>query len=627
MAPPAAQAAPAKMGWLRRHEGAGLAVAGLVVAAILFVTVNIFADRHLRGVQLDLTQERLFTYAEGTKRLLGGLDEPIDLILYYSPALGEAAPRYGAYYERVRAMLRQYVALADGKLRLTLVNPEPFSDAEDRAVAEGLQGIPVTAAGDMGYFGLVGVNALDGRQVLPFFNIERDSFLEYDLTKLINSLAHPELPPLAVLSGIPLAGGMGGGGQQLAVLEQLSEFFAVEELETAIAAIPERFRLLLLIDPARLSPEALRAVDRFVQDGGRALVILDPVVESLPSPPVDAQTRADLDALLAAWGLRLVADKVAGDLDAARRVSISARPGNVGDYVAWLALGAAAFDTGDPVLANIERINMATAGILEALPETTTQVQPLIRTGPRAMPIDVDRVRYVPDIAGLLRDFKPGGTPLMLAARVTGEALPAFPDDDEATTPRPIHVIVVADADMLFDRFWMSSSDFFGQQLVIPTANNADFIVNALENLSGGEAFTGLRGRGTSYRPFTLIEALRRDAELVYRAKEQELQARLASLQQQLRQAERGEGGPAAELRLTPEQRAAVERFRGEILQVRRELREVQRALRTDIERVENWVKVLNIAIVPALLTLLACVLLIARRLRRSHWARPGSSP
>ncbi|MCU0838786.1 MAG: Gldg family protein [Rhodospirillales bacterium] len=625
--------AVAPMEWLRRHEGSGLAVAGLVLAAILFVAVNMFVDRNLRGIQLDLTEGRAFTFAEGTRRVLKSLDEPIELTLYYSPALGEAAPRYAAYHDRVRELLRQYVAVSGGKVRLKLINPEPFSDAEDQAVAEGLQGVPVTAAGDMGYFGLVAVNALDGRQVIPFFNVEREQFVEYDLTKLVQGLAYPDLPRLAVLSALPfdqatgMPPGMGGGGPRPTLLEQLNEFFMVEELDPTLAAIPEDLRLLLIIDPSRLPPDMLHAVDRFVHRGGRALVLLDPVIESLPAPPADGASLTDLDTLLRAWGITMAPDQVAGDLDAARRVNAGGRPGNVGDFVAWLSLAAHAFDAGDPTLANVERINLATAGVLDVLPDATTTIQPLMQTGPRSMAIDAARVRYLPDIAQLLREFRPQGRPMMLAARITGDALPAFPDPGQAPVAKPIEVIVLADVDMIFDRFWVSSADFFGQQVVIPTANNADFIINALENLSGGEALAGLRGRGSSYRPFTLIESLRRDAEMVYRAKEQDLQAQLKSLQQQLREAERGQGDAGTELRLSAEQRAAIERFRGDILSVRRELRDVQRALRSDIEKVENWVKVFNIAAVPAALAILAAVVWIAKRWRRTHAGSGSGHP
>lgn len=625
------------MAWLRKHEGSTLAVAGLIVAAVLFLAVNVFANAAFRGAQLDLTGNKLYTLADGTRRTLDSIGEPIDLKLYFSPALRDAAPRYGAYYDRVRELLQRYRDLSGGKVRLHLLNPEPFSDAEDRAVAEGLQGVPVSSAGDVGYFGLVGTNATDGRASIAFFNLEREPFVEYDLTKLVYGLAHPDLPVLGVLSGIPLNPqqfGMPGSSEPPPMLfDQLREFYTIEDLEPNLAAIPERLRLLMVIQPSQLGEDALRAIDRFVQGGGKALVIVDPLVESAAAalPPDDASARAAA-ALLRSWGLILLPDKVAGDLDAARRVSAGPRSANVGDYVAWLTLGPSAFDADDPILASVERINLATAGVLEKAPDATTQVTPLISTGPRSMAIDVEKVRPVPDLQGLLRAFQPEGTPIMLAARVSGPAKPAFPaapeagsDPSAATAMWPINVIVVADADMIFDRFWVTAADFFGQRVVVPLANNADFIINALETLSGGEALAGLRGRGTSYRPFTLIDEYRRSAEQLYRAKEQELQARLKQLQEQLREAQRGaEAGGAGEILLGPEQKATIERFRGEILAVRRDLRDVQSALRSDIERLEGTVKTINIAAVPIVIGLVAGGIGIGRRLRRRP-ARPAS--
>ncbi len=445
---------------------------------------------------------------------------------------------------------------------------------------------------------------------------------------------------LGVLSGIPLNPqqfGMPGSPEPPPMLfDQLREFFTIEDLEPNLAAIPERLRLLMVVQPSMLGEDALRAIDRFVQSGGKALVIVDPLVESAAAalPPDDASARAAA-ALLRSWGLILLPDKVAGDLDAARRVSAGPRSTNVGDYVAWLTLGPPAFQADDPVLANVERINLASAGVLERAPDATTQVTPLISTGPRSMAIDVEKLRPVPDLQGLLRAFQPEGRPIMLAARVSGPAKPAFPAAPEtgsepsaATAMRPINVIVVADADMIFDRFWVTSADFFGQRVVVPLANNADFIINALENLSGSEALAGLRGRGTSYRPFTLIDEYRRSAEQLYRAKEQELQARLKQLQEQLRSAQRGtEAGGAGEILLSAEQKATIERFRGEILAVRRDLRDVQSALRSDIERLEGTVKTINIAAVPIVIGLVALGIGIGRRLRRRRPATPATRP
>ncbi len=617
----------------RRWSGSRLGLLGLAVGFVLFLAVNVAANGALRGVQLDLTGNRLYTLSEGTRRTLAAIDEPITLRLYFSKNLAKAAPRYAAYYARVRELLQRYAVLAKGKLRLHLLDPEPFSDAEDRAVADGLQGVPITEAGDLGYFGLAADNATDGRAVIGFFNLEREPFLEYDLTKLLYTLSKPALPKLGVISALPAAGGPFGAPQaEPMILGQLQDFFAVERLERDLAAVPDGIDVLLVLNPGRLGADVLRAVDVFVHDGGRALVFADPHLESAPAAGSenDEPPAGDLAALLAAWGVSMAADKVAGDLDAARRVSTGARGAMVGDYVAWLALGEGRFEASDPIFSNVERLNLASAGILEPIAGATTTIRPLLQTGPRAMAIDVDRIRFMPDLPQLLRNFQPTGKPLTLAARITGEATRAFADPPPpeaaqaaaaAAARKPIDVIVVADADLLYDRFWVTSADFFGEQVLVPQANNADFVVNALENLSGSEALIGLRGRGSSYRPFTLIEAFRREAETQYRAKEQELQNRLRQLESELKGVRRGEDGRAETL-LSAEDKAAIERFRTEILGVRRELRDVQHALRRDIEGLESLAKVINIAAVPALVCLAGLALTLWRHARRRR-ARP----
>jgi ABC-type uncharacterized transport system involved in gliding motility auxiliary subunit len=660
---------------LRKYEGSKLAIAGLCVAAILFLAVNVLANTVFKGAQVDLTDGSLYTVSQGTRKLLASLEEPVQIRLYYSRNLGEVVPRYAAYYARVRELLDRYVTLSGGELNVELLEPEPFSDAEDRAVADGLQGLPISQAGDTGYFGLAGSNTTDGRAVIPFFNLEREPFLEYDLTKLVHGLANPDRPVLGVISALPSRPEMGrppGAPPPLLILDQIREFFTVEDIEPDVTAIPDKVKTLLVVNLRELSAEALRAIDRFVNAGGRALVFADALVESAGAgePAPESASADDMNKLLQAWGVKLVDGKVAGDLDAARRVSTGERGGVVGDYVAWLTLGRSNFDVDDPTMANVERLNLATSAILEPVGQSGLTVTPLLFTGPRSMAVDTDKVRFMPDILGLLRGFQPGNKPLTLAARITGDAplafadqppaaeagenaevgkggdgkaepsaatgqpAPAQPSDEDkaaSVTPspsgdhKPIQVIVVGDADMLYDRFWVQSSDFFGERVDVPTASNGDFVINALENLADAEALIGLRGRGTSYRPFTLVETLRRDAETLYRAKEQELQQRLKELQQQLAGIEKqgdAQGGPGAEVMLSADDKAAIERFRGEMLTVRKQLRDVQRALRSDIERLEERVKFVNIAAVPLVVCGVGGVVAVLRRLTRARAKR-----
>lgn len=619
--------------WLRRREGSRLAILGLVVAAILFVCVNIIANRAFEREQVDLTENHLFTLASGTKHVLANLDEPINVRLYFSRTLGDAVPQYAAYFARVKALLERYVELSGGKLVLSVLDPEPFSDAEDRAVADGLQGVPINQAGDQGYFGLAASNSTDGHDKIGFFGLERERFLEYDLTKLILGLTETKKPVVGVLSALPPEGGRPGtpqSQQQLTLLTQLGDFFTVEDVAQDASEIPDDVTALFVLHLGGVSESALKAIDKFVAAGRPALVLADPVPESIPPhmpPTIEPASPEQVNALLAAWGLRMVDGKVAGDLDAARRVT-TGYGGAAADYVAWLSLPKTAVDSADPVMASIERLNFATSGILEKLPDARTTVTPLISTGPRSAPIDASKVRFGPDVAGILRDFRPEGKPLMLAARATGPASAAFTGDAppsgepaaEGGEKKPINVMVVADVDFVYDRMWLNQSNFFGEQVIMPVANNADFIINSLENLAGSASLAGLRGRGSSYRPFTLVENLQVEAEQQFRAKEQALQDELKQLQQRIDGIEKRQGDQGQAL-LTTDDQSAIERFRGQFLAVRKQLRDVQLALRRDIEVVETWVKFVNIAAIPIVMAMVGIVVMVVRRMRRRRAA------
>lgn len=629
-----------------------LAVGGVALAVVLLFAVNIFSNASFQSAKLDLTQGKLFTLSQGTRNVLKGIDEPVTLKLYYSKLLGERSPQHANLFERVRELLSRYADLSGGRIRLELQHPEPFSDAEDRAVAGGLQGVPINSAGDLGYFGLTGNNTTDDQVVIPFFTPEREAFLEYDLTKMVFTLANPARQVVGVMSPLPLDGGnpMRPPFQQSprwAVLDQVNEFFQVLPVPVSYTEIPDNVDILMLVHPHGLSDATLYAIDQFVLRGGRVLAFVDAnaEVDVMSVGPTGPSPRSDLDKLLNAWGVKLVENKIAGDLDAARRVNVRvAGKTAVADYVAWLTLSGKNFDTGDVVIGDIGRINVASAGILEKTGAEGIEVTPLIRTGGRSMAIDAAKVAGQPDVVGMFRDFKPGGAPLMLAARIKGTVTSAFPDgppppkpDGAADTPaaappkaphlkqseKPANLIVVADVDMLHDRFWTDIRELMGQRLLVPFANNADLVVNALDNLSGSDAMIGLRGRAQSTRPFHLVQEIRQAAEQQYRSKEQSLQAKLDDVRQKLEALERRRGAEG-DVVLSAEDRAAIDKFRGEMIATRKQLRDVQRALREDIDRMDAWLKFLNIAAIPLLLGLGTIVVTVIGRLRRKVRAVPA---
>jgi ABC-type uncharacterized transport system involved in gliding motility auxiliary subunit len=646
-----------------RMTPARLAWGGLALAAVTLLSVNLIASETLSGWKADLTQDRLFTISPGSVAVLKAMDEPVKARVYFSKALGEAAPSYARYFDRLRTLLEEFSRISGGKLELEFLDPEPFSDAEDRAVAAGLRGRTLNADGEQGYFGLAATNSTDDEQVVPFFSPDRESFVEYDLTKLFHTLSNPKKPVVGVISALPLDGGQNPMTQQPTqpwiVMQQIREFFDVQNVPETAAVIPPGIDVLLIAQPTGLTPEAAYAIDQYALKGGKLLILIDPMsemahLELLQKP---GNGRAELAKLLKSWGVDFDATKVAADIQHARRVQFGRSEDQVTDYVAWLALDRSSIDQRDVLSNGIETLNLASAGILNTVPGATTTVTPILTTSTDAMAIETKSVGMTADPIALLRSYQPGGKALTLAARISGEAKTAFPNgkpkaeepkdaakpdekaamdakpadqkpeeakaadaqpseskpsdakpsDTKAADSKPgvaegrINAIVIADTDIMADQLWVDSRQMMGQDYVIPSAHNGAFIVSALENLTGSDALIALRGRGIKDRTFTLVESLRRDAERKYREKEQALTDKLKSVQAQLEKLQ-ANASASGNVIVSDEERNAIENFKSEMLETRRELRQVKLALRQSIDSLDGWLQFANIALVPLLI-------------------------
>lgn len=597
----------------------------IALGAVILLSVNLIASIGMKTWKTDLTEDRQFTISDGTRQILRAIDEPIAARLYFSRRLAELAPDQSRYFQRVRALLEQYRDLAAGKLQLSILDPEPFSDAEDRAVAAGLRGLRLNTEGELGYFGLVASNSTDGQEIIPFFSPEREAFLEYDVTKLISTLANPKRRVIGLMSGLKLDGAEADMSKGLRaqrpwmIMSQLRDLFEIREVAQTVTQIPSGLDVLMVVQPKDLTEEAAYAIDQYALKGGKVLLFLDPVAESggmamIQSP---GEGRGRMAKVLKAWGLDWEGAKVAADIRHARRVQFGRDADSVTEFVAWLGLDKANLNPSDVLASGIEVLNLASSGILTPADGATTTITPIIETSPDAQVIGSDKLGFGADPLGLLRSYQPGGKKLMLAARLAGEARSAFPDKapasntatgDQAAKPASgghqtsgtINAIVIADSDLLADQFWVDRRELAGQEAAIPTAHNAAFVLSALENLSGSNALIALRGRGVNERPFTWVEDIRRRAEKQFREKEQGLEARLKAAQDELVKLQ--QSGTAGSVVLSEKERQAVETFRAEMLDTRRELREVKRALRSDIDRLDGWLKFVNIALIPLLI-------------------------
>ena len=612
-------------------SGSGILLAAVLAVALITISNNLFT-----GVRLDLTENRLFTLSPGSVNIITTLDEPISLDFYVSRKTMADFPQLVNYANRVRDLLEEYAAKSGGKIELSVIEPEPFSEEEDQAVASGLNGVSINAAGDRAYLGLVGVNSTDDEAIIPFFQASREDALEYDITKLVYNLANPEKRVIGVMSGLPLFGDPAQGiPDRWAILDVMEEFFEVRNIGQASDFIDEDVDVLMVVHPKNFTEQALFAIDQYLLRGGHAMLFVDPLAEGDNAEPDPANPyvmpdmSSNLNIMLEGWGLEVGASEIAADINLAMRVQTQgARGPQESNYLPWLRLEADNLDRQDFSTSELNLIHMGTAGVIDLKEDATVEFAPLIQTTADSMRMQRDLIFFQRDPNVMLSNFESGNNPLVLAARISGTVPSAYPDglliedeDDEAVPVEDIikegrvDVVLVGDTDILADHFWIRMQNFFGVQIPQSIANNGDFVINTLDNLAGNTDLISLRSRGEFSRPFTVVEQIRRDAEAQFREQEQELQTRLEETEQKIAQLQQ-EGGESA-LLLTEEQAAEIEKFRLEQIRTRKELRAVQHELQKNIERLGTQLKFINIGLIPLIIALLALVAGVQRSRRK----------
>ena len=630
----------------RRQQNIG--ATSLILLGLVFVAAVTANNTLLSGLRFDLTENNLYTVSPGTRALLTTIQEPINLYFFFSDSETADITPLRNFATRVREMLEEFTAASGENLRLHIIDPIPFSEEEDRASQFGLQSISL-GIGQTLYFGLAGTNSVGEEEIIAIFNPERERFLEYELARMVYSLARPDKVVVGLLSGVSMAAGFSPQTQRMtepwAVHNQAGQLFEIRTLGPELVSIDEDINVLWLVHPKSLESSTLYAIDQFILRGGRALIFLDPFAEidmaaAGMDPAALAQGSAsNLEPLLSAWGIAFSSSEVIADNQYA--LSISTGPGlRPVRHLGLLGITGDAMDGEDVIIDGLGNLNLGSAGHFTVIEDSTVDFKPLLSSSTEAATLPAIQVQMLADPETLQDGFTPTGESYVLAARLNGSLMSAFPDgpptDDEISpdvegdtqnasveiltnshlsSTNNANVILVGDVDILSDRLWVQRQNFLGQQLVTAFANNGDFVINALDNLSGSAELIGIRARGTYSRPFTRVEELRRNADAEFRQTEQFLQAELAETESRLAelQAARTDQGS---LLISDEQQAEVQRFLDQQVRIRQNLRAVQRNLDRSIEQLGAVLQTINTALVPILLTILVLIVVSVRRRR-----------
>lgn len=612
----------------------------LALLALILIGLVILSETLLSGFRLDLTENRQYTLSQGSRNILGSMEEPVTLYLFFSSEASRDLPQIRRYAQWVGELLEEMADRSGGKLTLHRVDPEPFSRDEDRAAEFGLQAVPLGSTGESLYFGLAATNSLDDVQAMPFLQPAKEQFLEYDVAKMITSLSHPSRQKIGLLSRLNMQAGYDPARQAMreawTIYSQLDQAFEIVPVAPGGDELPPDIDLLLLAHPGELSDALLYEIDQFVLGGGRLIAFLDPFSEaaqsSNPTDPMAATGAggpSDLGSLLDAWGVAFDTSRVVGDALYALQVGMGAGSPPV-RHLAILAVRGDGFDQQDIVSADLESVNFSSSGWLAAAEGAETTFSPLVRSSANAAPIDAARLRFLVNPDDLATGFQPTGDRYALAARVTGPASSAFDGPpsgvEDAThlasaTESGIQVLLFADTDLLADRFWVQKQNFLGQTLTSAFADNGNLVINAVDHLLGSPDLINIRTRATTSKPFERVEQLRLAAESRFRTTEERLQQELEETERKLSEMQeaRGEGDLTV---FSEQQQEAVQRFMDQRLQIRSDLRDVQHDLNREIDALGTRLKLINIGLVPLLVAFGALAYGMIRRRRRE-----GSSP
>ena len=643
------------------------AIAVGLLFSVLFISL-------LPSLRVDLTEDNLYSLSEGTRSIVSSLEEPIEIMFFYSDSATEDIPQIRSYGTRVQELLREIVIASNGNLRLNMIDPEPFSEEEDLATQYGIRAVPVTQGGEGVYFGLVVTQdsasdvplQMQASETMQLIRPDQEEFLEYEFMKLITKVANPDRTVIGLITQLDIDGGFdpvsGQGTQQWMIMDLIRQLYEVRRIDITGDSIDGEIDILMIVHPQGLSAQMLYAIDQHVMRGGNTMLFLDPNADSMVSRSaqgnlIPAGMSSELPGLLAAWGIDFDNSKVLADNEQALRVMMGQGQRPV-PHLGMLGIQRN-FLTQDDIITNrLETINMSSAGAISQAEGAGTIFEPLIISSSDAMLMDRTFVESVTDPSVLFDEFESANQSFVIGARVSGIVESAFPEgrpelieepteevseaeptDPDGVTGNPadtavtaddveeeiervvehiassngsVNIVAYADSDVLSDRLWVQVSQFLGQRIPQPFANNGDIVINTLDNLSGDADLSSIRSRGRYSRPFIRVLDLQRQADDRLREEEAELLDRLAESEAALAQLNQDEdGNPIGQL--TPEIQTEIDRFNEEMLETRRRLRDVRFQLTEDIEQLGTNLKAANTALIPILLTIF---ILIANFLR-----------
>jgi len=625
-------------------------VIGVIALLVILIALNLLGN--FSKFRWDLTENHLYTLSQGSQRIVQKLDTPVEIRFYYSKDNASTPVYLRTYAQEVEDLLSEFQQASRGKIKIVKLDPKPDSDAEDSARLDGVEGQTVNLS-DKVYLGLA-VSCLDAKTAIPFLSPGRESLLEYDVSRAISSVANPKKAVIGVMSALPVLGRNNPmmmqrrqqGSAPWVFAQELKENYTVREVSLTADKIDDDISVLLVCYPKGITDSAQYAIDQFLLRGGKMVALLDPF--SFVDFQMSGQAgmmggevfSASLDKLLKAWGINFTSNQVVADPAFATKIQREANI--VQSDPSVLSLTADAINRSDPLGAATNDVLLPFAGAFLGTPADGLKEEVLISSSEQSSLIDAMTVQMGSD--AVRKALKPAHTRYPLAVRVTGKfktafangkpaAPPAEPTNPNATpTPTPSTsstpvslkeatnegvVVLIGDADFAFDTIAGNEQQVLTQTVFSPTNGNLNFIESSVEMLAGDSNLMSIRSRASANRPFLVVNQMEAAAEQRYQSKIDELENSIAQTKQKLAALQNSNPSDQKTV-LSPQQQAEIKKFQENEAKLDKELKQVRKDLRQEIDSLQNTLKWINIAAMPLLVTLAGLGFAIFKRQSRA---------
>ena len=624
---------------MKKFESWLFPVAAVVAVLVILIAVNVLGS--FLKVRGDLTENKLYTLSPGTKKILDKLDTPVEIRFYYSRDNSSMPVPLRTYAQEIEDLLSEYQQASHGKIQVVKLDPKPDSDAEDSARLDGVQGQTIASnlTGDKIYLGLA-VSCLDAKTQISFLSPEREGLLEYDISRAVSSVVNPKKAVIGVMSALPVLGREATpmmmmqrqrGTDPWVFIQELKQNYTVREVPVTAEKIDDDISVLLVAYPKGITDSGQFAIDQFLLRGGKMVALLDPFsfVDSQLSGQqgmMRGETySANLDKLLKAWGLTFTANEIVADPSLATK--IQRQNNSVDTDITVLSINGDNINKSDPLGASTTDLLLPFTGAFSGTPASGLKEEVLVSSSPQACLVDATMVMIGTD--GARKFYKPGNTALPLAIRLSGKFATAFPNGKPAAAPTPTPtpapnasptpaatptpvplkeattdgvVVLVGDSDFAYDQIAGQAQQVLNQVVFRPTNGNLSLIESSVELLAGDSNLISIRSRASANRPFVVVTKMEASAQEKYQSKIDELETGLTQARQKLSELQSAKQADQKSV-LSPEQQAEIKKFQENEAQIDKQLKEVRKELRQEIDSLQNWLKWLNIALMPVVVT------------------------